>query len=78
MLHDEITTIDHALTRPWIITKNYLREKAADDLVLQRMRREQPPRVGWQESYFVSSDGYLMPTKKGQKAPDLRYFKDAK
>jgi hypothetical protein len=27
------------------------------------------------ESYFVSADGLLMPTKKGQTPPDLRYFK---
>jgi hypothetical protein len=27
------------------------------------------------EDYMVSWDGHLMPTKKGQKAPDLRYFK---
>src|SRR5258707_2158214 len=25
LLHDEITTIDHALTRPWTVTKNYRR-----------------------------------------------------
>jgi hypothetical protein len=24
---------------------------------------------------MVSADGLLMPTKKGQKAPDLRHFK---
>jgi hypothetical protein len=28
-----------------------------------------------QENYFLSADGYLMPTKKNQKSPDLRYFK---
>ena len=27
------------------------------------------------DNYFVSGDGYLMPTKKGQAPPDLRYFK---
>ena len=27
------------------------------------------------EGYFVSGDGYLMPTKKDQPPPDLRYFK---
>ena len=27
------------------------------------------------EDYMLSSDGYLMPVKKGQKPPDLRYFK---
>jgi hypothetical protein len=30
-------------------------------------------RVG-NESYFLSADGYLMPSKKGQKPPDIRYF----
>jgi hypothetical protein len=27
------------------------------------------------ENYFLSGDGFLMPTKKGQRPPDLRYFK---
>jgi hypothetical protein len=27
LLHDEITTIDDALTRPWTVTKNYRRER---------------------------------------------------
>ena len=27
------------------------------------------------DDYFVSADGYLMPTKKDQPPPDLRYFK---
>jgi hypothetical protein len=27
------------------------------------------------DDYFLSGDGYLMPTKKGQQPPDLRYFK---
>jgi len=26
------------------------------------------------ESYMISADGLLMPTKRGQPAPDLRYF----
>jgi hypothetical protein len=30
------------------------------------------------EGYFLSADGLLMPSKKGQPAPDLRYFKDAR
>jgi len=29
------------------------------------------------DSYFVSGDGYLMPTKKGQAPPDLKYFKNS-
>ena len=31
-------------------------------------------RVG-KDDYMVSGDGFLMPTEKGQKAPDLKYFK---
>ena len=27
-----------------------------------------------EESYMISADGYLMPAKKGQKPPDMRYF----
>jgi hypothetical protein len=29
------------------------------------------------ESYFHSGDGYLMPARKGQPPPDLRYFAPA-
>ena len=28
------------------------------------------------QNYYVSGDGYLMPARKGQQPPDLRYFKD--
>jgi len=77
MLHDEITIIDHALTRPWTVTKNY-----------RRAQSKQP--IWWHEdicaeanvhvdiggqAYFLSADGLLMPTKKDQPPPDLRYFK---
>ena len=73
IIHDEITTIDNALTRPWSIKKTYRRE----------------PKVVWpennctegnndvvigSESYLLSADGYLMPVKKDQPPPDLRYF----
>jgi hypothetical protein len=30
------------------------------------------------ENYFVSGDGYLMPARKDQAPPDLRYFKPSK
>ena len=33
-------------------------------------------RIG-KDGYFLSADGYLMPTKKGQAPPDLRYFKQS-
>lgn len=79
LLHDEVTVYDHALTRPWTVNKSY--------------RRNPDPRPYWREvscsennnhveiareGYMLSADGYLMPTKKGQPAPDLRYFKSHK
>jgi hypothetical protein len=30
------------------------------------------------ENYFLSGDGFLMPTKKDQPPPDLRYFKQTR
>jgi hypothetical protein len=76
ILHNEITTTDNSLTRPWMVIKNY--------------RRAQ--NVTWEENncvegnahitinkevYFVGGDGLLMPSKKDQPPPDLRYFKQA-
>ena len=79
LLYDQITTIDHALTHPWTAIKTW--------------RRVQKVRPGWHESvcaennphveiakqgYMLGADGYLMPTKKDQPPPDLRYFNKSK
>jgi hypothetical protein len=76
LLHDEITTFDHALTRPWSVDKTF--------------KRNPEPRPSWarmpcalgnnqivigEENYFLSAEGLLMPAKKDQSPPDLRYFK---
>ncbi len=76
LLHDEITVIDNALTRPWSVDKTF--------------RRNPNPRPNWgqtfctegnaqivigKENYFLSADGLLMPAKKNQAPPDTRYFK---
>jgi hypothetical protein len=75
-LLDEITIFDHALTRPY--TK------------LQKATRNPNPKPVWHsdvcsetnthirvenEPYYLSADGRLMPSKKGQRPPDLTYFK---
>jgi hypothetical protein len=75
LLHDEITAIDNALTRPWTVDKRYVRNP---DL-----------RADWPESicpeynamvvigddnFFLSADGLLMPSRKGQLPPDLKHF----
>jgi hypothetical protein len=74
-LLDEITTIDNALTRPWSITKKYIRETDPNVIWHFNDCSENNAHVFvGKESYFVTADGFLMPVKKGQKPPDLRYF----
>jgi hypothetical protein len=77
ILHDEITTIDHALTRPWTVHKKYRRER--NPIWMEAVCSESNPhlRIG-KENYMLSADGYLMPTKKGQEPPDLRYFRQSR
>jgi hypothetical protein len=73
LLHDQVTTIDHAYTRPWTITRSYNRDPdpvwaenncGADNHYVSLGR----------ETYFISADGYLMPTKKEQPVPLLQGF----
>jgi len=79
LLHDEITVTDHALMRPWTVMKNYSR--TLDPLAdwPEYICSEQIPfvRIG-NETYKVSRDGYLMPTRTRQQPPDLRYFNQQK
>ena len=72
-LSDEITVMDHALTRPWTITKRYRRDRDAVRLEYNCSEDNHHVLIGG-EDYFLSGDNMLMPSKKGQKAPDLRYF----
>jgi hypothetical protein len=77
-LYDEITVIDHALTRPY--TKK------------QMAKRNKNPRPVWHsdvcsenntwvkigdEPYYRGPEGKLMPSKKNQAPPDLSYFDQA-
>jgi hypothetical protein len=76
LLHDEITVLDHALTRPWSVDKTYKRNpnpypnfsrvscmEGTNQIVIDK------------ENYFLSAEGLLMPAKKDQPPPDLKYFK---
>jgi hypothetical protein len=75
LLHDDITVIDHGLTRPWTVNKTYRRNAQPQPIWIEYICAEgnQLIRVG-NESYMESADGYLMPTRKGQKPPDLSFF----
>ena len=75
ILHDKITLIDNALTRPWRVTKDYRRAPQARPVWREAkcVEDNQHALIG-KEHYMLSWDGLLMPAKKGQAAPDLRYF----
>jgi hypothetical protein len=78
-LHDEITVEDHALTRPWTVMKIYKRDADPKHAWPEDSCVENNPHVGiGGDTYMLSADGYLMPVKKGQKPPDLRYFDQVK
>jgi hypothetical protein len=77
ILHDEVTTIDHALTRPWTVLKTYHRVRNPIWVEAICAEGNQHVRIG-NENYMISADGYLMPAKKGQAPPDLRYFNQAR
>jgi hypothetical protein len=73
LLHDEVTLIDHALTRPWSVTRDFRR--AAKTVWTEFLCNEHNNMVTiGRESYFVREDGYLMPMGKDQKPPELRNF----
>jgi hypothetical protein len=80
MLHDEITTIDHALTRPWVVTKDYRRTPTNEPIWwAETVCAENNVHVNvGDEVYFLSGEGFLMPSKKDQPPPDLRYFNRSK
>ena len=80
ILHDEITTTDNSLTRPWTVMKNYGR----------RLARHWPenncieeadylgPRSGKERLFTLNADGTIMhrSIKKGggEAPPDPKYF----
>jgi hypothetical protein len=76
LLLDEITVIDHALAHPWTVTKKYQHVAEARPIwhFNDCAEDNHHVRVG-KDDYFISEDGYLMPVKKDQAPPDLRYFK---
>jgi hypothetical protein len=78
LLHDDITSYDHALLHPWTKNRTY--------------KRSSNPRPVWNEdacsadnywvrigdeSYFLSPDRKLMPLRKDQPPPDLKFFKQS-
>jgi hypothetical protein len=70
--------IDSALTRPWSVDKKFRRVKEARPYWPEDICAEGQAMIHvGKETYWVAGDGNLMPVKKGQAPPDLRYFKQS-
>ena len=68
VLHDEMTVIDHALTRPWTVDKRYLRNpEPAPDVARILLRREQRPDRHRQAELFPRR-GRLPDARQGRSA----------
>ena len=75
VLHVEITVIDNALTRPWSVDKTFRRNRNARPNWRENVCNEGNANIViGGENYLLRADGILMPAKKGQAPPDLRYF----
>ena len=72
---NEITTIDSSLTRPWTVTKRYGRDPKEELVWTEENCAEGNGHVEIRgQGYFLSAEGDLMPSRKGQEPPDLRHF----
>ena len=71
-----MTTIDNSLTRPWTVMKTYRRVKSAKEAWWgeNNCAAGQAHVVIGEETYFLSGDGTIMPMRKDQPPPDLKYF----
>jgi hypothetical protein len=73
ILRNEITTFDHALTRPWTVSRFYRREH---NPIFQEYNCTEDDRwvtIG-SELYLADGEGYLMPIQKDQPPPDPKYL----
>ena len=79
VFYDDITTIDHALTKPWMVTRTYRRsnDRRPEWLEMNCAEGNTHLHLG-NENYFIGADGLLMPAKKNQAPPDLKWFKQLK
>jgi len=73
IMRNEITTIDHALTRPWTVSRFYRRDH---NPVYEEYNCTEDNRwvVIGGELYLADGEGYLMPIQKNQPPPDMKYF----
>ena len=77
ILHNQMTTIDNALTRPWLVERIYRREPKVIWTETNCVEDNDIVVIGKEDYRLSRDDGLLMPARKGQKPPDLRHFNQA-
>jgi hypothetical protein len=75
LMHNVITIIDNAFTHPWTVDKRYRRDRNVVWFEDNCNENNHHIVIG-KENYYISSEGngFLMPARKDQEPPDLRYF----
>jgi hypothetical protein len=77
VMRNEITVIDHAFTEPWTVVKTAQRVPN-DQWYEDNCSENNNHIIIGKENYFLSGDGFLMPARKDQSPPDLRYFRQTR
>jgi hypothetical protein len=65
LLNGEITTIDNAFTRPWTVTKFFMRQPSSRSGDQVCAENNAHVFIGGQD-YFVGADGLLTPVRKAE------------
>ena len=75
VFHDEVTVIDHALTRPWVVTKSYRREPDRRPYWREVICAETNNHVEiGKQDYLLSPDGQPHADRKGPASPGPAIF----
>jgi hypothetical protein len=71
ILRNDITTYDHALTKPWTVSRFYRREHNQIYGEYPCTEDNRWVTIGG-KLYLADGEGYLMSIQKGQSTPDLK------
>jgi hypothetical protein len=73
IMHNEITTLDHAFTQPWTVSRFYKRVHDARPQEDNCAEENRMIAIGGR-MYLEDSEGYLMPLQKDEPPPDPKLF----
>jgi len=73
ILRNEITTIDHALTKPWTVNRFYRRVASPIYDEYNCTEDNRWVSIGG-KLYLLDAEGYVMPIQKDQPPPDPKYL----